>query len=206
MLVYYTFATQAPLPSIPQPSPVRQVRLGADLDALFDQALAVRGIAASELLRSAIARELSVDREVPAGEFSPKPAADLAEPVRLTIRLPHTVFAAAHRHAQTKGMAVSRWIAALTQSKVSTSPVLNQAEIASLNHCTRALDAIGRNINQIAHALNESRLQDSRYEETIKTLAPKISTNLDGLYSRIEDTRIQIIALTEASRKTWEPH
>lgn len=112
---------------------------------------------------------------------------------RTTVRMPRFLMEAAKRRAKAKGMAPSRWISVLVQSHITRDPVMTNAELAGLHESSRELAAIGRNINQIAKALNEAFYETERVRlDTLAELGEAIKTN-----------RAAIRALVRASLRAW---
>ena len=90
-------------------------------------------------------------------------------------------------------MAPSRWISSLVQTALMKEPVLMEAELLALEESNRELAALGRNLNQIARALNTA------FHET-----ERVRLDLLGeLKGAIDDNRKRILALVRASRGAW---
>ena len=108
--------------------------------------------------------------------------------------MPGFLMDAAKEKAKVKGMAPSRWIAALVQSNLAKKPVMADQELLALKANIRELTAIGRNINQMARALNESRSNTEKVKlDTLALLDDTLKTNL----SLIRD-------LVRSSQQVWE--
>ena len=174
--------------------PARPATLKARVDqATHERFLALahaRGLTESELLRLAIHREIdsTAPIRVPA-----VPLPDQTTPSRVTVRTSAFILSAAQSRAQSQGMALSRWIASLMQSNLSTHPVLTDTEVHAVQTTTRELAALGRNINQIARALNEAPFQTERVR----------LDSLAELSDKIEHVRQAIRSLVRASRNAW---
>lgn len=150
-----------------------------------------RGLSDSELLRLAVRQLL--------GDAGDEPASMRIDPEkvdqdRVTVRLPAFLMEAARNRAKAKGMALSRWFSALAQSNVSAPPVLTTDELAVIEASNRELAAIGRNINQIARALNEAHFETERVR----------LDRLAELSELIKSVRSDIRALIRASRGSWK--
>lgn len=80
------------------------------------------------------------------------------------------------------------WTIAVVLAALNREPVLTDLEIAVLRESNRELAAIGRNLNQVARALNiEFRESDKIKRESIEKLAERIEEHKDqvaGLLSR----------------------
>lgn len=172
-------------------SPVLKARVDADVHQRFLVLARTRGLSESELVRLAINRE--VDRQAEGVAIDFHPDRDQAEPGRLTVRMPLYVLTAAKDRAKIVGMTASRWVAALVQSNLASKPVLTDAELQAVDVATRELAAIGRNINQIARALNEAHFEAERVR----------LDRLDELAELVKNTRDEIRALARASRNAW---
>ena len=108
--------------------------------------------------------------------------------------MPGFILEAAKEKGKAKGMATSRWIAALVQSNIAKNPVMAEQELITLKATIRELTAIGRNINQMARALNESRNNIDK-------------VNLDTLYFLGDSLKRNLSAVRElvrASQQVWE--
>jgi GNAT superfamily N-acetyltransferase len=181
--------------------PMRQVRLGAELESRFASALAEHKLRPSDLLRQAVEHELDrlafdADSAVPRGSSVGAPLAVPGSAVRvrrLTLRLPDFVYVAARSRGRGRGMALSRWIAALVQSNVAAEPVLSEAETLALEDCSSQLASIGRNINQIARALNQNPHEVDRVRLDV----------LEHLGDVLKNIRSDIKNLVRASRNVW---
>ena len=149
-----------------------------------------RGLSESELLRSVVLVVTGQD----AADQPIKPKAENTELERMTVRLPGFLMEAAKQRGKSKGMAASRWVAALVQANLTGKPVMTDKELAVLQASNRELAAIGRNINQIAKALNEAFHETERVR--LDTLA--------ALNQSITENRAAIRSLVRASQQAWE--
>ena len=180
------------LPVMTGPSPILKARFDADTHARFLAVAKARGLKESELLRLAVNRELGQAPAEPA-LVEPDPDPDQTEHDRITVRMPAFLMAAMKGRAKSQGMAPSRWLAALVQSNLTRHPVLTDDELQAVEATTRELSAIGRNINQIARALNEAHFQTERVR----------LDRLADLSEKINKVRDAIRVLVRASRNVW---
>nr|WP_031943380.1 plasmid mobilization relaxosome protein MobC [Pseudomonas sp. NFPP33]AGH89246.1 hypothetical protein [uncultured bacterium] len=122
--------------------------------AAFADRAKAKGMKPAALLRQLVLAELGAESDpLDLGESAIKGRIEVE---RSTVRMPGFIQDAAKDRAQVKGMSLSRWIAALVQSNVLKDPVLTDKELLAIRAMNRELAAIGRNINQIAKALNSS--------------------------------------------------
>jgi hypothetical protein len=115
------------------------------------QALAVsRGVSVSSLLADLLDDALD--------DYDPSSAAGAApweaRPDRVAIRLRPGDVKAIGRRATVRRMKPSTYIAALVRSHLVADPPLPSVELAVLERATAEVSAIGRNLNQIARAIN----------------------------------------------------
>ncbi len=111
-----------------------------------------------------------------------EPSSGGAEYGRLNIRPPAFILDGIRERAKYKEMSANRWVVALLQSHLTGKPVVTDYEIAALKSSARELAAIGRNLNQIARALNESFHETDRVKlELLKDLATEIKVNRQAI-------------------------
>lgn len=148
------------------------------------------GLKPSELLRNMVLAV--IDEE--ADKHLVIPDSDNAEPVKITLSLPAFLIHAAKRRAKGRGMVLSRWLSSLVQSNLTGQPVMSTAELQALKTSNRELAAVGRNINQIAKALNQAFYETEKVRiDTLAELAAVIDANSKAIW-----------ALVRASQNAWE--
>lgn len=76
----------------------------------------------------------------------------------------------------------TQWAKATILGVLHQEPVLTDTEVEALNESTRQLGAIGRNLNQVARALNiEFRESDKIKREAIEALSERITEHIDHI-------------------------
>jgi len=112
---------------------------------------AARGITVSSLVGEVVEDliERSDQNEMVQATTEPPTLAE-----RLTIRLRPGDRTLVERRASARRMKPSTYIAALVRSHLVEDPPLPPAELAELERAVAEVSAIGRNLNQIARALN----------------------------------------------------
>jgi predicted DNA binding CopG/RHH family protein len=175
---------------MPNVSKTVKCRLKDPLYDWFAQEMASRNMTESELLRFAI---LHLKDSSAPQLAQVEPVAEKLTSDRTTIRMPEFLLEKVRAEALSKGMAVSKWVSALIQSNLMRAPVFTEAELMALEQTSRELNAIGRNINQIARVLNESYF---------RTESVRIDM-LSNLSDTIAETRKAIGVLVRASRNVW---
>ena len=122
------------------------------------------------------------------------PDFDTAQPLRrATLRIPEYVDAEAQQRAFAAGMSKSRWMAAAVQSVVAIHPVLTDAQQQQFDLAIGELNAIGRNLNQIARALNQSHFETDRLKLQV----------LEATVEKLETLKAAQVELLKASRRYW---
>ncbi len=176
--------------------PILRARVDEDLKSLFLHKAESLNLSESELLRKLVldffAQEKNNDE---VGDFlrAAEPDPENAGNEKMTIRLPRFLVDAAKEKAKAKGMATSRWIAALVQSSLMQKPVMVDQALNELRANIRELNAIGRNINQMARALNESKGNTDKVK----------LDNLDLLRNYLDRNIASVRGLIRASQQAW---
>lgn len=149
-----------------------------------------RGQSESELLRAlAVAATTSGQ----GAEQLVQPDESRADLDRITVRMPRFLMEGTKGRSRAKGMAPSRWISALVQSNLTAQPVMTDAEVEALLASNRELAAVGRNLSQVARALNASSQEIDKVQlATLTELSTAVTVN-----------RSEIRRLVRASRQAW---
>lgn len=93
--------------------------------------------------------------------------------IRKEIRLTADELARAEAVARQEGFALNRWVVALVRARLDSTPQLGQQELEALARSNMQLLALGRNLNQIAKAVqaNEANSRMCRPELIEQTAA-----------------------------------
>jgi hypothetical protein len=134
------------------------------------------GLSASESVRLLIGRALgsrphAVQRFALADTDAPRQ--------RVEIRLTPDECAALQEVADAAGFSVNRWIVAMIRAQLVSEPQFGEHELAMLAASNSQLAAIGRNLNQIARALNTHELVEPYRLKVLETLKTEVDTHLD---------------------------
>ncbi len=176
--------------------PILRARVDEELKSLFLHKAEVLNLSESELLRKLVldffAQAKNSDTLADVLK-AVEPDAENAVNEKMTIRLPRFLVDAAKEKAKAKGMATSRWIAALVQSSLMQKPVMDDQALNELRANIRELNAIGRNINQMARALNESKNNTDKVK----------LDNLDLLRNYLDRNIAFVRGLVRASQQAW---
>ncbi|MBS7545564.1 hypothetical protein [Ancylobacter oerskovii] len=153
------------------------------------------GMTASEMLRAAVTAVLAANPAVrpppPEG-----PGDEVDDPKRkLTLMLYQRELDAIDRSAQRLGWRKTTWAIGVLRNALSNEPRPTDSELATLKRSNSELLAIGRNLNQLAHALH----RDDRYKDSVTV------EKLDALRSHINNHVSHVQALLEAVQNRWEP-
>jgi len=153
------------------------------------RALAVaHGVSESRLSAGLI--EAYVQRSEP-GLSAPVARGRVSE--RVTVRLRPGDDAEISRLATARGMRVSTYIAALVRAHVLADPVIPRKELAALERAVAELSAVGRNLNQIARALNVD--QDP---------GPGVGRTLAAVVDAVENVRQEVRGYRAVVIASWE--
>lgn len=168
--------------------PTLKVHVEQDVKDAFLALAAKRGKSQAALLKQLVAQAMAspADSQVEA-------PIDRQQLKNVSVYLPEFLKRAVVARAKSKAMTSSGWIGALIQSALMREPVMTHNQLAALNTSARELAAIGRNINQIAKALNE-RPGDATM---IKI------DELRAVRREIESNRDSIRRLVRASQQAW---
>lgn len=173
-----------------QPMPVLKTQVHYQIKSDFVARAKAAGRSESELLRLLVLQEIAAE---PRTESKVSPDPQNAQIKPMTVRLPAFLHAATVERAAARGMAPSRWIAALVQSNLCQTPVMTERELVVLQESSRELAAIGRNLNQIARAMN-----------TFHALDRVPQAMLSMLTDAVQENRSAIRDLVRASEQAWE--
>ncbi len=121
------------------------------------------------------------------------PAATLPKDLRIAIRLRPDDHRLLRDRACARSMHTSAYVAALVRSHLHQLTPLPNAELDALKAATAELSAIGRNLNQIAHAVNRGSMSSG----------PSIG-DLRGLIQALTVHRDRIKGLILRNAESWE--
>jgi hypothetical protein len=122
-----------------------------------------------------------------------------ADPERLEFRLPRFLKEAVRKRAEAEGMKSAQWVAALVQSSLMKTPVLNDTEIEVVSWANRELAAVGRNLNQIARSMNRAELIGENFKKDEQL-------TLEGIRevdAKIKKLRAMVLRLVAARHRAW---
>lgn len=125
------------------------------------------------------------------------PAAPEPKAGKVTVRLTAGQLRRANERARAEGYATrTGWVTALVLGALHREPVLTDAELDTLRQSNRELSALGRNLNQLAKALNiEFRASDRVKREQIEALAREVEAHSD-----------RVAALLDRNMNRWNDH
>jgi hypothetical protein len=133
------------------------------------------GVSPSEAMRLMVGRALGS-----AARMSYMSVVDSDAPrQRVEIRLTQGECAALREVARAAGFTVNRWIVAMICAQLSSTPQFGERELAALAVSNSQLAAIGRNLNQIARALNAHDLVEPYRFRVLETLKIEVDAHLD---------------------------
>lgn len=152
----------------------------------LDAFAASRGLTTSALLRSFIERMPGLpepDRHPPSVPLTTK----------ITIRLTPDEVAEIDRLARHGGMYRATWLATLARANLAKQPMLTYEERLAVREAARQMAHVGRNLNQMARALNIDAIDSER--PTLELLRE--------LADQYESLKHEVYELIAASREQW---
>ena len=168
--------------------------ISADLGVLKQPWLAwcaTQKLQPSEALRQVLAKVLqgelpvSGPRRAEVRERAEKPR------VRVELHLTESEHRTIKALARVEAFRVTKWIVALIRARLIGQPQFGQAELAALARSNQHLLAIGRNLNQIAKALNTSPSDRRAFRvDLITELSSRIQTHTT-LVSRVMRSNLE---------------
>lgn len=174
----------------PKPRQTLQVDLGA-LKAPWLHYCAQNQITPSDALRQVIEKLTGQGRATPAIPTQAREVPGQRDPGpkhKTTIRLTLSEREKLDAHAAAAGFSTPKWIVALIRGHLTQGPQLGQHELEKLGQSNYQLIALGRNLNQIAKALNTQPEDTTVYrldliqdlEQAIKQHVQQVSAVLLG--------------------------
>jgi hypothetical protein len=135
------------------------------------------GISPSDATRQVIRKLIGREHHTAATLSIDLPGASRVK-ARVEIRVTVEEHRAIAAIAAAEGFSVNSWIVALIRARLTGSPQFGQAELENLASSNGRLLAIGRNLNQIARALNAAPTELARFRpEVIESLASEIKSH-----------------------------
>ncbi len=133
---------------------------------------AANQVAPGEAMRQIVAKltahsELDATASAPALPLGAAGKAPGQGRVRREIRFTDDEDALTRQHAAAAGYSVQRWILALIRGQLRKAPEFGQRELEALGESNYQLLSIGRNLNQIARALNSNPRSAAAHNEEI---------------------------------------
>lgn len=175
----------------------RQNTISADLGPLKQPWLAwcaKQKMPPSEALRQVLAKVMQGELPVsgPRGtevrERREKPR------VRVELHLTESEHRTLNALARAERFRVTKWIVALIRAHLIRQPQFGQAELAALARSNQQLLAIGRNLNQLAKALNTSPSDRKAFRVDLIT----------ELSSRIQDHTKTVSSVMRSNLERWQ--
>ncbi|KVU84295.1 hypothetical protein WK76_25065 [Burkholderia ubonensis] len=109
-----------------------------------------QNISMNDAVRQMVGRVLSAD----VGLLPPIDADETDERLTVKVRLSPAEYKAVSQVAARMGFTMSRFFVAMVRAHATQNPQLGDREVAALEASNYQLAAVGRNLNQIARALN----------------------------------------------------
>lgn len=113
--------------------------------------------------------------------------------VRVRVRMPGIIKREVDALAKASGFTSPAWLAGLVQSAVLSEPVFDKRSVLALEAATRELSAIGRNLNQVARALNTRPHEIDRIK----------LDELKGVLREVVQVRAEVRRLVKSTNQAW---
>lgn len=152
-----------------------------------------QGNSESGLLGLLIEKVLAKNSPAEADQAAPDTAGSEIMEDRVTVRFPSTDWQELQRRSSGRGLKPSAYLRNLFRTHASQAPYFTDAEIDVLREANHQLVSLGRNVNQIAKALNTS-LDDSDSAKAFEY------EQMKGL---IDSHRETVKALIRANLQSW---
>lgn len=177
-------------------NPVLIARVPPGMKAAFERYASARNESVPGALKTLVQYAVK-SALIEVGELKPpKPPEVRSE--RVTVRFSKTEMDAAKPMAKAFG-GVREWIVALVRARLEPgAPQFAMTEVQALYESNRELWAIGRNINQIAHAMNLDMQQSGRLAGSVARVS-----ELEGIRAAIDAHTSRVMALCNASSDRW---
>ena len=148
-------------------------------------------ISEAEFLRRLI-RQVLGDRIGTSKEKKPLDIKDAGN--KFTLRMAGSEIRAIEERADNEGFTYrTSWAVSVLRQALSSAPIFTKDEIKAIRESNRELAAIGRNLNQVAHAINI----DQRHEDQ---LTPEL---FNSLRDHLVEHRERVSRLLDLSLNRW---
>jgi hypothetical protein len=176
--------------------PFVKARVTPGMKAAFDRYASARNATPAAALK-ALVQHIVRSAQIDAADITPpKPPPLRSE--RVTVRLSSEEMEAVQPLAKEFG-GVREWIVALVRSRIRPgAPQFALNEVQALYESNRELWALGRNVNQIAHAMNLDIRQAGRLEGSASRLR-----ELESLKAAIDHHTAQVVTMCNESFNRW---
>lgn len=149
-----------------------------------------QGVTVNDAVRQMVARVLGMDvRQLPHVA-----SADGDGRVSVKVQFSRDEYEAVSRTAGHMGFTLSRFLVAMVRAQITGDPQLGERELAALEASNYQLAAIGRNLNQIARALNA---------QPVAAAQPHRLALVDALRGEIDAHLKAVHAMQRANLARW---
>ena len=159
-----------------------EFRVSTRMAAALENRASAAQLGVSEFLRRLLEQELALELIDPALQTLDALADDDQPPEhrkpRIELALTDSELAALDAHVVAAGFSSrARFLMSALRSLLTGLPMLSENDLQALGQATVELAAVGRNLNQVARALNAQRNVDTaQIQATVGTLASAIKT------------------------------
>ena len=166
-------------------------RLPSDTKAKFAAVARHHGVSESALLRRLV--ESALVTAVAVNTLQPEPVEPVAASGKISVRLRPDDLLLLRERAKLRQLRTATYVSLLVRSHLRNLPPLPTQELQALNRSIAEVGAVGRNLNQIARAVNRG-----------KTSAGPTEADLELLVRLLSALRDHIKSLVTANVTSWE--
>lgn len=174
-------------------------RCSDELKARFEEAAKRANLNDSELGRAVFERAFP-KKETDSQADKPQESKDTSDAKqyglrteKITIRLTEAEHKEVEARGKLLGMGKPTWVMRLIRAHLTKQPQLTDIEVRTLREATRELSYVGRNLNQVAHALNINLNEKDRASAAL----------IAEIHNRVEEMRGQIKAVLDENVNRW---
>jgi hypothetical protein len=135
------------------------------------------GVSSSDGFRL-IVKKLTANTQSNKTNYSTNEGVKEKPTIKRKLSLTESEFKAIEEQAKAEGFSVAKWLISLIRARLTKQAQLGQVELELLARSNMQLLAIGRNLNQLAKALNRIPVDPSQYRlDLIELLEEKIQSH-----------------------------
>lgn len=152
-----------------------------------------QGVSPSDALRQVVARLIEHGAAQPTHQVQMVAGEEERPTLRKKVSMTPSEFAAVEALAKSEGFSAPKWIVALIRGRLTGQPQFGQPELEALTSSNLQLMKIGRNLNQLAKALNTAPHERGAFRVDL----------IEQIDSAIKVHTGKVAGLVSASTRRW---